>query len=1119
MKCPWCDHENPPGSNFCLGCGKRVGAVCSACGNDLPAGSLFCNRCGTGVIGAPARSGRFVSPQAYIPKYLAETILTSKSALEGERKQVTVLFADLKASLELLADRDPEEAREILDPVVELMMEAVHRYEGTVNQIMGDGIMALFGAPVAREDHAIRACFAALRMQDEMQRHSEGLRRSHGLEVQIRVGLNSGEVVVRSIGSDLRMDYTAVGQTTHLAARMEQLAAPGSTRLTADTLRLAEGFIDVKALGPVPVRGLAEPVEVYELVGLGTARTRLQVAARRGLSPFVGRDAETDQLRGALENASHARGQVVAVVGEPGVGKSRLSYEFTHSHHTRGWLILEASSVSYGRTTPYMPVIDLLKAYFKIDDRDDHREIREKVTGKLITLDESLSALLPALLTLIDVTIADGQWHTLDHAQRRQQTLDAVRNLLVCESQVQPLLLVIEDLHWADSETQAVLDSLIEAVPTARILVVVDFRPEYRHGWGSKPYYTELRIAPLAPAGAEELLHALLGSDESVRPLSRLLVEHTEGNPLFIEETVRTLAESHALMGTPGEYRLARDVTTIQIAPTVRAVLAARIDRLPPDEKRLLQSAAVIGRDVPFVLIQAIAETDDEALRSELAHLQSAGFLHDTRLFPDLEYSFRHALTHDVAYSGLLLERRRALHLRILEALERRPTERLTDDIEGLARHALAAESWDKAASYLRKAGHRALARSAYQGAAESFEGALQALRRLPESREVFVRIIDVQLDLRVALIPLEQHERALDLMREAERMATRIGDRARLGLVLADICARLRNVIGDHRQAIEVGRRALSIADELGDRTLELEAGYRTGQAFFAIGDYRQAIELFSRSTQGPGEEANTPLPSPLFASWSRTWLALALANQGRFTEGIAHAEEAIRLAERANHPFTLAETLSALGGVYLVRGDLDQAIRAGERGLSLFQEWKVRPWATLARLGYAYALSGRLAEARRILEDVLQNATTMSSMGVGRALELVWLGDTHLLDGRLDDALACAQRAISIAQGHHERAHEAWGLRLLGDIAAADTSAGERTSDERYTAALALARDLGMRPLVAHCHLGLGMVSRRAGKHEDSQAHLDTATMMYREMDMPFWLQKAQAQERLPR
>src|SRR5712692_7788781 len=479
MKCPRCQYENPPGSNFCLGCGKRLGAMCGACGHDLPAGSRFCNKCGTPVTGAPAGSARFASPESYTPRYLAEKILTSKSALEGERKQVTVLFADLKGSMELLADRDPEEARRILDPVLELMMEAVHRYEGTVNQVMGDGIMALFGAPVAHEDHAVRACFGALRMQNAVRRYSEDLRRSHGLEVQIRVGLNSGEVVVRSIGSDLRMDYTAVGQTTHLAARMEQLAAPGSTRLTADTLGLAEGFVDVNALGPVPVRGLGEPVEVYELVGAGAARTRLQAAARRGLFRFVGRNGETEQLCAALEKAGQARGQVVAVVGEPGVGKSRLSYEFTRSHRTRGWLILEASSVSYGKATPYLPIIDVLKAYFKIDDRDDHRGIREKVTGKLITLDEALKPLLPALLALIDITIEDAQWQALDPAQRRQRTLDAVKRLLLRESQAQPLLLVIEDLHWVDSETQAVLDGLIESVPSARVLILVNYRPEY----------------------------------------------------------------------------------------------------------------------------------------------------------------------------------------------------------------------------------------------------------------------------------------------------------------------------------------------------------------------------------------------------------------------------------------------------------------------------------------------------------------------------------------------------------------------------------------------------------------------------------------------------------------
>src|SRR5215469_16493928 len=349
MRCPRCQHENPTGSNFCLGCGARFGSSCGSCGHELPPGSRFCNKCGTPVpLESPGQS-RFASPESYTPRHLAEKILTSKSALEGERKHVTVLFADLKGSMELLADRDPEEARKILDPVLELLMEAVHRYEGTVNQVMGDGIMALFGAPLAHEDHAVRACYAALRMQERASHHGTEARRTHGANVKIRVGLNSGEVVVRAIGSDLHMDYTAIGQTTHLAARMEQLADPGAIVITPETLALVEGYVAVKSLGPVPVKGLADAVEVYEVTGAGSARTRLQAAAQRGLTRFVGRDAELEQLRGAQQLVSTNRGQVAAIVGEAGVGKSRLVYEFTHSHRLQGWLVLESASVSYGK--------------------------------------------------------------------------------------------------------------------------------------------------------------------------------------------------------------------------------------------------------------------------------------------------------------------------------------------------------------------------------------------------------------------------------------------------------------------------------------------------------------------------------------------------------------------------------------------------------------------------------------------------------------------------------------------------------------------------------------------------------------------------------------------------
>ncbi|HSE94749.1 MAG TPA: adenylate/guanylate cyclase domain-containing protein, partial [Methylomirabilota bacterium] len=610
MKCPRCQHENEAAAKFCEECAAPLARACAKCRRPLSPTAKFCPECAhpTELAAAAPPAPRFDSPESYTPRHLAEKILTSKSALEGERKLVTVLFADLKGSMALLADRDPEEARKLLDPVLERMMEAVHRYEGTVNQVMGDGIMALFGAPLAHEDHAVRACYAALRMQESVKRYAEAVHRTAGVPLHIRVGVNSGEVVVRAIGSDLHMDYTAVGQTTHLAARLEQMAMPGSILIAPETLNLAEGYVVVHPLGARPVKGLDVPIEVFEVVGAGTARSRLQAAAARGLTRFVGRDPELDQLRQALARAGAGHGQVVAVVGDPGVGKSRLFWEFTHSHRTQDWLLVESTSVSYGKATAFLPLIELLRTYFQIEPRDEARTIREKVTGKLLALDRALEPWLPALLWLLDVPIDDPHWQRLDPPQRRHQTLDGIKRLLLRESQVQPLLLVFEDLHWIDPETQAFLDGVVESLPTARLLLLVNYRPEYQHAWGGKTYYRQLRIDPLPPASAEELLEALLGNDPDLPPLKRLLIERTEGNPFFLEESVRTLVETKVLAGDRGAYRLARAAHTLQIPATAQAILAARIDRLAPEDKRLLQAASVIGKDVPFTLLQAIVE-------------------------------------------------------------------------------------------------------------------------------------------------------------------------------------------------------------------------------------------------------------------------------------------------------------------------------------------------------------------------------------------------------------------------------------------------------------------------------------------------------------------------------
>ena len=609
-------------------------------------------------------------PRAYTPAHLAEKIVTARPNLEGERKQVTVLFADLKDSTELIRGLDPEAAQQLLDPAIHIMMDAVHRFEGTVNQVLGDGIMALFGAPIAHEDHALRACYAALAMQAAMRASTEDVRRTRGLELRMRVGLNSGAVVVRAIGNDLHMDYSAVGETTVLAARMEQMATPGSSRLTAATLRLVEGLVQVTALGPVPVKGLEEPVEVFELVGASRLRRRLQAAAARGLTPFVGRQQELEALHQALARAQTGHGQVVALVGEAGVGKSRLVHEVIHSHRTQGWRVLESASVSYGKATPYFPVIDLLKRYCHVDDGDDARTIRAKVTGQVLTLDETLQDTLPALLALLDAVPDDSPFLQLDPSQRRQRTLDGLRRVLLRESQVQPLLLVFEDLHWIDTETQALLDRFVESLPTASLLLLVNYRPEYQHGWGSKTYYTQLRLDPLPPASAEAFLAALLGDDPSLAPLTPLLIARTEGNPFFLEESVRTLVETGVLVGDPGAYRLAQ-------APPEHAgaghgagraggahrPLATGGETPAPDRRRDWHRGALAAAAGHCGPARGGAAPRPGAL-------QAAEFLYETRLFPEQEYTFKHALTHEVAYGSLLLERRRGLHARIVEAIE-----------------------------------------------------------------------------------------------------------------------------------------------------------------------------------------------------------------------------------------------------------------------------------------------------------------------------------------------------------------------------------------------------------------------------------------------------------------
>src|SRR5262245_47215596 len=1009
MTCPRCKQDNPLHARFCLGCGARLALTCGSCGAELPGGARFCLQCGQAVTAGTAAPVGSPAPATYTPRHLAEKILTSKAALEGERKQVTVLFADLKGSMELLADRDPEEARQLLDPVLQHMMDAVHRYEGTVNQVMGDGIMALFGAPLAHENHAVRACYAALRMQESVKKYAEEVRRPHAAVIKIRIGLNSGDVVVRAIGSDLRMDYTAVGQTTHLAARMEQVADAGAIVITPETLALAEGFVEVKPLGPVRVKGLSEPIEVYEVIGAGPARTRLQASARRGLTRFVGRDAELEQLRRAQQLAASGHGQVAAIVGEAGVGQSRLVYELTHSHRLQGWLVLESASVSYGKATSYLPVIDLLKGYFRIQGRDDLREIREKVTGKVLTLDRALEPTLLALLALLDVPVDDVAWQALDPGQRRQRTLDAVRQLLLRETREQPLLLIFEDLHWIDAESQAWLDTLVDGLASARLLLLVNYRPEYQHAWGGKTYYSQLRLDALPAESAGELLETLLGDDPSLAPLNRLLVKR--GNPFFLEETIRTLVETKALGGSPGGYRLTKPIQAIQVPPTVQVMLAARIDRLPPEDKRLLQDASVIGKDVPFALLQAIAELPDEVLRRGLDHLQAGEFLYGTGLFPDLEYTFKHALTHEVTYGGLLQERRRALHGRIVEAIETLYRDRLDEQIERLAHHAVRGGLREKAVHYLRQAGERAAAWSALQNARAPLEEALDVLNTLPESPSTLEQSFEIRLKLQPVLGLLGEIRSALECLREAEGLAERLNDDRRRGQLYAAMTI-THALFGELDEALLTGTQALEIAERLRDLKLRIVSTAYLGVAHYWRAEFGRVVELATDNLAAlPADwvykHLGLPAPPSVYNRWH---LVMSLAELGRFAEAAEYAAEAIRLAEPARQAYTVAMAHWAAGTLYLFQGDWPRAcsllehwtaaVRTGNIVFLLPAALATSAWV-LAQLSQASEALNRLREAEQLLDRC-----AASGVLAHRGWDYYALGRACLLIGRPAEA-----------------------------------------------------------------------------------------------------------------
>jgi class 3 adenylate cyclase/tetratricopeptide (TPR) repeat protein len=1041
------------------------------------------------------------------PQHLAEKILRSRAALEGERKQVTVLFADIVGSTGLIEGLDPEQAAARLLPALQAMMAAVHRYEGTVNKVQGDGIMALFGAPLAHEDHALRACYAALAMQEAARRDlKDGL--------GIRVGLHSGEVVVRSIGNDLSMDYDAIGPTVHLAGRMEQLAAPGTIRLTRDTYRLVEGFVEASPLGPTSVKGVSEPIELYELRGSRSMLSAWDVRAARGLSEFVGRETELAALGRALEEASAGQGKVVAIVGEPGLGKSRLAHEFIRTAAAQGWMVLESGASPHDRNTTYFPIRGLLRMWFRMGGYDTQTQVADKLRDGVASLDAGLLVWLPALCSLLDLP-ADAAWQSLEPALRRRRIIAAIKTLLLRGSQAAPLLVLIEDLHWIDAETQAVLDSLVGALAGVQLLLIVTHRPEYLRGWSNRSACTSIRLAPLAPVAADRLLRTLLGGDDELASLRRLLVERTDGTPLFIEEAVRSLADTGAITGERACYRLAARVDDIRVPSTVHAVLAARIDRLSMEARTLLQIASVIGAEVPIDLLQPLADLREDELRETLAKLCASELLYEAHPLPELTYNFKHALIHDVAYHGILRERRRALHARLVAGIEARYRDRLEEHTERLAHHAWNGELWEKAALYLHQAGDRAVERSAYRQAAGFFRQALDALARLPASSKVSAAAIDIRIKLRPTLAPIGESGQILGYLREAEDLAAAAGDRRRLVLSLIHQ-SYLHSVQGDMAEAVIPARRAADIAAAIGDRALAIETRIALGQAYCFGGEARRAIEVLTPDLDYLTHELRHERFGQISTRSAMALMHLTNAHEtvGEFAAAIDFGKAACTIADEVRRPADIGSAQLRLGSCLLHKGDVQEALPILKHAHAVLEAGEISfnvPLAS-AYISHAHALQGDAAEVSSGLRREVERCAAMR-LTRSEAWLRAFLSHARLRSGAPHEAAEEARQALVLARRHRYLDVEAFALRLHGMAEIAGGRTGAEEGQEKLHEAIALSEARELRPELAHGHRELGLFFARTGRAEEGHRHLANASSLYRAMDMRFWLPEIEA------
>jgi class 3 adenylate cyclase/tetratricopeptide (TPR) repeat protein len=1108
MDCPSCGHPNAAAARFCGSCAAPLtgSTRCPSCGASNPAGQRFCNSCAQELAEGGAAPAAAPDPRTHPPEHLAEKIRAGRATLEGERKQVTVLFADVMGSMELAEQTDPEQWRLVMDRFFSILCEGVHRFEGTVDKFTGDGIMALFGAPIAHEDHAPRACYAALHLQRELAAYAAELRRAQGLNFSVRMGLNSGEVVVGAIGEDLGMAYTAIGHTVGLAQRMEQLAEPGKAYLTQHTASLVEGYLALTDLDEFQVKGASRPLRVHELTGVGAARGRLDVSRARGFSRFVGRSEEMRILESAVEQTFAGQGQVIGIVGEAGVGKSRLCHEFAERRRARGIPVYHVAGQAHTKSVPLMPVLQFLRTYFEIGERDSDRTARERIAGRMLLLDESFADDLPLMFDFLAVPDPERPSTRMDPEARQRQLLGMMKRLAHAESAHEPSVVVFEDLHWLDPASEVFLANRVEAVQGTRSLVVLNFRPEYHAPWMSRSFYRQIALAPLGAEAIDELLADLLGSDPSLDGLAELVRERTQGNPFFIEELVQALVEAGSLEGERGAYRLAAPVEQAAVPASVQAILAARIDRLGRQEKAVLQAAAVIGKEFSAPVLERVLDLKPAELEDALRSLVAGEFVYEQELYPEALYAFKHPLTQEVAYGSQLGERRATVHAAVARALAAQYPERLDE------RAALLAQHWEAAGEALEATRWHARA-AAWSGSGDPTQALLHwsSVRELADTLPASEEAAALGFEARISLLNYGwrlgmSHEEAEVLFNEAERMAAKTGDIRSRAVLLSSYGGLRGTSDGDIREFARLTHEAIALAEESDDPALYLALSINS-YGLSCVGEYREGVAICDRAieladgdpTVGAGitllcpyanchgikawnlvhlgelEEARKLIEEGRriareqgdieVAGFSHMWSAGLAYFEGEPEAALSHAQQALEIAERIGGSFSRAHAWAWLGLAERMRGEWRRAIEALERSLAI------------------------ASESRTAVELDPQC----------RAL----LGESHLGLGDPERARRLAEEGLESARAQGHRTDEMHANLALARVMLGSADPSARVEIEAALArGLELARDTGAKVFEPLVHVELAELARQSGDEEVRERELREAHRLFTEI-----------------